>query len=346
MRLILELGAEFQIGLLLLIPDDQSTGPAEMSWPPNLRVERLRILHYLPRLGWGALTRQLADVRRLRQVVRSFAPDAVVAVKTPTLMLLAPALLGYRGNLVAWEHRRARTLREGLSVADRYVRWQHLFSLKRCSHVVALDSESLLEYRRLGLAASTCVSNPLPGSYYSVPLERVREPVVLVLARHSPEKRLTLILNAWKSSQLGALGYRLVLAGDGPLRQELEELAGDDPGIQFLGLRQDAQRLLEQATAVVLCSEYELQPVVAVEALAVGTPLLISASAAKNKSYLAGAEIVSDDDWVAALDRIPRWTDGDKLRRMRSGREAVHDFRSDLVASTWSKLLHAGGPRA
>jgi glycosyltransferase involved in cell wall biosynthesis len=76
----------------------------------------------------------------------------------------------------------------------------------------------------------------------------------------------------------GLAGARLLVVGDGPERAELERRAGNGR-IRFLGAqpRDRVLRLLAGARAAVLPSDWENFPHAAVEALAVGTPLVATA---------------------------------------------------------------------
>src|SRR5206468_1411959 len=77
-------------------------------------------------------------------------------------------------------------------------------------------------------------------------------------------------------------GVRLMVVGDGPERLELESAAarlGLDGRVEFAGARSraDVLRLLAGSTALVLPSAWENLPHAAVEALAVGTPVVATA---------------------------------------------------------------------
>ncbi|MEZ5500730.1 MAG: glycosyltransferase [Steroidobacteraceae bacterium] len=96
----------------------------------------------------------------------------------------------------------------------------------------------------------------------------------LFVGRLSAEKGLRTLLAAWRLLP----GQQLVIIGDGPLRQELEELATQlGPHVQFRGT-QPPNRVTEamrQARALVVPSEcYEGLPLVIPEAYASGVPVI------------------------------------------------------------------------
>lgn len=111
-----------------------------------------------------------------------------------------------------------------------------------------------------------------PGVRSAAP---ARSSTVLFVGRLSPEKGVSVLLDAWAKAATGAL--RLDVIGDGPERARLEQAAPS--GVEFLGRRDPAEvmRRLQQARALVIPSVwYEGQPITALEGLAAGTPLVLS----------------------------------------------------------------------
>jgi glycosyltransferase involved in cell wall biosynthesis len=95
---------------------------------------------------------------------------------------------------------------------------------------------------------------------------------VLYVGRLSYEKGISTLVRAAR-----AAGVRLAVAGEGPLRAELETLAGPEGTVTFLGFRRgaDLARDLAGARAVVVPSEcYENAPLAVLEAYAAGKPVL------------------------------------------------------------------------
>ncbi len=101
----------------------------------------------------------------------------------------------------------------------------------------------------------------------------------LFLGRLTEEKGVAVLCNAWK--RLGSV-LPLKIAGDGPLRPALHDLSG----AEYLGQcsRARVTELLKQAAFLVVPSLwYEGFPMVIVEALACGTPVVASALGSLNE---------------------------------------------------------------
>jgi glycosyltransferase involved in cell wall biosynthesis len=103
--------------------------------------------------------------------------------------------------------------------------------------------------------------------------------------RMSPEKNVAGLLHAWRAFASAERGAQLVLLGDGPQRPELESLAADlelsagdldDPEAQvvFTGRVAEPAGYMASARALALSSIDEGLPMVVLEALSLGLPVL------------------------------------------------------------------------
>jgi glycosyltransferase involved in cell wall biosynthesis len=143
-------------------------------------------------------------------------------------------------------------------------------------------------------------------------------------------------------------GASLVLVGDGPERAELEGRAAAaeiDGRVRFLGARprDEVVRLLAGARAALLPSDWENLPHAAVEALAVGTPVVATA--------VGGVpEVVRDDvngllvapgDADALAAAMRRILDDDALRDRlaAAAAESVRPLARDIVYGRLEQLL-------
>ncbi len=106
-------------------------------------------------------------------------------------------------------------------------------------------------------------------------------PVILFAGRLAEQKRVLDLLKATDILQHLYHKIRVLIAGEGPLKQELMQFANDvelKTNCLFLGLRQDMDTLYNAADIVVLPSSYEGLPNVVMEAQLRGLPV-IAASA-------------------------------------------------------------------
>jgi glycosyltransferase involved in cell wall biosynthesis len=130
---------------------------------------------------------------------------------------------------------------------------------------------------------------------------------LLFVGRLSEEKGISLLLKAWKRAR--PEGLRLLVIGDGPLGHQMTALP---PGVQYAG-RLPHDQVLDQmrsARALIFPSQwYEGQPMVLLEALACGLPVLGSAHGGVGElvRWLGESWCVppaSVEGWMAAMRRL------------------------------------------
>lgn len=129
-------------------------------------------------------------------------------------------------------------------------------------------------------------------------------PLVVVVARHHPQKDLPMFLRAMVQVHAAVPGVRAVMVGDGPERTGLEAectrlgLAGV---VSFAGFRQNPADEMQAADVVALSSRWEGSPLVVAECLALGRPLVTTAVGTVARHLVDGmsARIVPVGDHTA-----------------------------------------------
>ncbi|WNO72624.1 glycosyltransferase family 4 protein [Streptomyces sp. AM8-1-1] len=153
-------------------------------------------------------------------------------------------------------------------------------------------------------------------------------PLVLCVGRLCRQKGQDVLLRAWPRVRELAPGARLVLAGDGPDR---EQLTGAAPGsVLFAGAVQDIRPWLRAADLVVLPSRWEGMALAPLEAMACGRPVVLSDVSGARESLPPGHEahcLVPPDDPPALAAALGRLLQDAELRRTL-GREAKAHTRA------------------
>ncbi|MEI8140749.1 MAG: glycosyltransferase [bacterium] len=99
------------------------------------------------------------------------------------------------------------------------------------------------------------------------------------VGRFSPVKNHDFALEVASRLHADGVKFKLVLAGDGPLRSEMEQKASKlslDSCVAFLGLRSDIPDVMHALDVLILPSHFEGLPLTVLEAQAMGTPCLMS----------------------------------------------------------------------
>jgi len=170
--------------------------------------------------------------------------------------------------------------------------------------------------------------------------------VILFVGRLSPEKQLRLLLQAWERIQPDLPGWKLMIVGDGPERQELERTAHSIKEVQFTGWVQSPEQFYRESQIFVLPSRYEGFPVALLEALSFGLPSVTTqcssaidrlTSASENQALISVARH-SVDDLAKSLQQLAR--DEPRRRRMSVyARELASLYTWDHIGPLWDRLL-------
>lgn len=111
---------------------------------------------------------------------------------------------------------------------------------------------------------------PVPVSDYSADDARTRD-YYLAFGRLRDHKRFGEVIRAFQGTD-----YQLVIGGDGPQREELEEMAAGHDNIELVGYMSEEakQRRLSEAKAHIMNAENEDFGITPIESFGAGTPVL------------------------------------------------------------------------
>jgi glycosyltransferase involved in cell wall biosynthesis len=169
----------------------------------------------------------------------------------------------------------------------------------------------------------------------------------LFVGRLSPEKGITTLLNAWRTSA-NALSLKIV--GDGPLSGIVEVAARENRAIEYLGRRSsdEVAQLMGRAEFLVFPTEcYEGMPRTVIESYAVGTPVLASNIGSTATMVVPGETgFQFKPGSVAELRERVEWCSQnlDQLRAMRP--RARQAFESNYTGAANARMLLAIYERA
>ncbi|MBE1499066.1 glycosyltransferase involved in cell wall biosynthesis [Amycolatopsis lexingtonensis] len=166
---------------------------------------------------------------------------------------------------------------------------------------------------------------------------------VLFLGRITEEKGVGLLMRAWDRLG-GALGVPLVIAGTGPMQDEVTAWAAGRSDVSYVGLRTKAEcrALTADAVAVVAPSTWlEAFGLVVVEAMAAGVPTVAAAHGAFPELVEDGVTglLHQPNDEVSLAERL-REIVGDRNREM--GDAARVRYEKDFTPAVGLDRLIAG----
>jgi alpha-1,6-mannosyltransferase len=279
-------------------------------------------LHDAYNLPWTALRHR----RRHGGVVSAFhMTDLPVAYVETPLRARVGATIARLGRRAAESYLRALYARCDTVVAISQAMHERLHSMGVASHCVPLgvDTGTFTPARRTDAVRAQLGAGP--------------DDLILIYAgRLDSEKRPDLVLDAFQRLPAG-YDARLVLAGDGPLRDLLARRAAADPRVRVLPFVQDRAELatlLASADIYVSAMAHETFGLSVVEAQACGLPVVGVNAGAMTDRVLPGEGFLVQPDSPDAIATCILSTPRDEWPRM--GRRARARVEHQL---SWSRTF-------
>jgi len=195
-----------------------------------------------------------------------------------------------------------------------------------------------------------------PVIYNGIPTERFlnvapvgpKEQTVVLLhvGRFAPQKNHFLLVRGFAQAFEQYPAMELWLVGDGSLRPEVErqvQEAGLQERVRFLGLRKDVPKLLAQADMLLLPSDWEGVPLVVLEAMAAGKPVVatrVGGIPELVEDGLTGILVPPQDPQALAAAIVRLVQDAELRRKMGEAgrRRALEQFDIRKTARQYEKL--------
>lgn len=292
---------------------------------------------------------RLSLLIRVARLVSSGEYDVVHAHLFPTSVYVALTAAFIRGPCYVFSEHSVSNRRRNhkvLKLLDRaiYRGYSRIVAVSR--QVAEALAEWLPETREKTVVITNSVS-PTPPSGTNTEADRIRqelslspdEPVILFAGRLVSEKGPDVLLDATRILFRSGRRPRVLIAGTGHLEASVRQRVEDDPELQdvsLLGLRKDVDILLRIADLLVIPSRWEGLPMILLEAMSIGTPVVASAVGGIPEVITSGVDGVlvppeRPDALAAAVGRLLE-TPLDRADLGLAGRRRLlSEFTSDVV---------------
>ena len=227
----------------------------------------------------------------LFRYLRNVRPFALLAAKDRAIRMaaLTKRCAGVHTRLVG---RLGTNLSASLQGKSAIVRWIRCTPMKwfyrHVDHVVAVSNgvaEDTLSVTNIPKSKLSVIRNPVVDKYLDAECQKPVDhrwfvanslPVILGAGRLTRQKDFSTLIRAFCDVR-HSMDCRLIILGEGRLRNELQSLASDlgiEDNVSFPGHVQNIYSYIANASVFVLSSAWEGSPNVLTEALALGRPVV------------------------------------------------------------------------
>lgn len=281
----------------------------------------------------------------LRRAIRQIKPDVVISFIDRTNIFTIAATRGIKIPIIVSE----RSVPTHSKIGKLWERLRRiLYPFADC---IVIQSAFIRNYfsprivQRIVVIPNFISS---PGTIENESSLFLEKPFIFTLGRLSEEKRHDLLLQAFSKINEKYPAWKLIIAGDGPLRETLEILRKDlnlAGKVTFLGVIKNKYEYLQQADLFVHTSSFEGFPNAICEAMSCGLPVISTDCPFGPREIIhdgVDGILVENEDVEAlsnAMDRLM----GDEQERNRLGnnaRQVIDRFSIDIIMNQWEALIH------
>lgn len=221
-------------------------------------------------------------------------------------------------------------------------------ALFKASHLVLANSDDMLEVARsIGATHVGLMGTPIPKRFLDEPVRPLRARIerVLFAGRLAPEKNLGAVIEA--AEALPRLRFQI--AGDGPLRDWVEQETARLPNLEYVGWvrRQQILPLIDRTDLLVLPSTIESFGTIALEALARGRLVVVSSQCGILSWDLLNRALFQmreEETLSTVLERVCALDRGMLERKAVLGREAAREINERNLRH-WLSVLRDQDPQ-
>lgn len=303
---------------------------------PGVAVETLfltpsRFLKRYPQIIW-----------RLRKKLLAGKFDVLVDVESMLALVSIPAVAGLGIRHICWEH---FSFQVDLGKKGRRVA-RHL-AAKLCDDVLTLTERDRNQWEKGAKPHANIQAMPNPSPFQvQQSAYQIDSKIVLAIGRPIHLKGYDLLLSAWRTVSAHANGWTLRIVGSGDEIDELRSLCVRlevAESVELLPATNDIATHYAQAAIYCLSSRSEGFPMVLIEALCFGLPIVSFDCNTGPREILEGCgiELVPEQDVSALAESLLALINNPAKRQVLSdlARSRANIYQPEKIISRWSILL-------
>lgn len=261
MTLVANYFAEHGIDVTMILLNDE---PKVYKVNDKINIEEC----YCPVEG-NKIAWQYRRLHTIRDAVKRNNPDVIVTFMSENNARVIAATLGMGKYIVQSERCNPYVVSKMVKLAMKTI-------MKKADYTVFQTQQAREFYPKKIQRKSTIIANALPENLPEINRNVINKKIIAV-GRFSQQKNFELLINAFSIFSKNVPEYRLVIYGDGPLRESLEKqvsLLGINESVKLPGYISNVIEELSDAAMYISTSNYEGISNAMLEAMAMGVPCI------------------------------------------------------------------------
>lgn len=307
-------------------------------FPLNKEIKVTSLFNSLGR----TLYRTPSLIYKIRKLLKDEKIDILIVVETMSVLFTLPAVIGLPVKHICWEHFNFNS-----DLGKKGRRLARQLAARYCDSVVTL-TERDKEYWLQGTQHKnqiTAIPNPCPFSVQDN-IYPQQSKVVLAVGRLAKQKGFDYLLQAWLKVIKYAPDWQLKIVGEGEERASLSQFITDNnlaDSVELVGNTDNVQKYYEQAAIFCLSSRFEGFPMVLLETLSFGLPVVSFDCDTGPAEILdgTGSILVKPCDTDLLADGLNELIADIDLRESISiaSKDKAKQYQSDQILGSWVALV-------
>lgn len=276
-----------------------------------------------------------------RHYILSESPDIILSFLYPWSMKVMTSLLFTKTTVIVAERQDPRFVRGGWLIKT----LRHLLYL-RAKGILVQTNENKKYYRGSLNKKTYAIYNPvgMSNEWVGKALTTAKENTIITVGRLNPAKNHILLINAFSLFVKKYPHYKLLIYGEGPLKDEIENYIrrkGLEDCVILKGAIKEVFSHMISAKVFVLSSIYEGMPNALIEAMCLGLPCVstrVSGATELIKQGINGILIDNDEQQLAkALETLI--DDSYSSRLAKNASQLYSQVELDTICNQWIDYL-------